>query len=73
MDKIIKEIFEMVIELRKISQINNELLGFLCQKVAPATDLEKDLLDSRDIIITSLEMSELFEQYDVMPEEYGIA
>jgi len=69
MDELLKEIYQMVIELRKISQINNELLGFLCQKVSPVDDDT----DTAHMMITSLEMAQLFEEYNVMPEEFGIS
>ena len=73
MDNLIKEIFKMIKELREISHANNELLGFICQKVAPSGQVEKTSIDIADCMETSLEMSEMFEKYDIMPDEFGIS
>ena len=34
MDKVIKEILEMVIQVKRLAEANNELLGFICQKIS---------------------------------------
>ena len=73
MDDLIKELYQMVVELRKISQANNDLLGFICQKVAPNKKLHSQEIDLLDVAYISMEMSEICEEYDVMPEEYGLA
>jgi len=73
MDNLIKQIFKMMNELREISKANNELLGFICQRVAPSGNIEKDSIDIDDFMTTSLEMSEMFEKYDIMPDEFGIS
>ena len=73
MENLIKEIFKAIKELRQISHANNELLGFICQKIAPAGEVEKDYMEIGDFMTTSLEMSEMFEKYDIMPEEFGIS
>ena len=73
MDDLIKELYQMVVELRKISQANNDLLGFICQKVAPNKKLNSQEIDLLDVAYISMEMSEICEEYDVMPEEYGLA
>lgn len=73
MDNLIKEIFKMIKELREISHANNELLGFICQKVAPSGQVEKTSIDIADFMETSLEMSEMFEKYDIMPDDFGIS
>ena len=48
MEDLIKEIFKMVSQIKRISEANNDLLGFVCSKVAPAkkiTSQDIDLLD----------------------------
>ena len=73
MNNLIKEIFKMIKDLREISKANNELLGFVCQKIAPKNSIEKDYIDTSDFMTTSLEMSEMFEKYNIMPDEFGIS
>ena len=73
MDDLIKEIYKMVVELRKISEANNDLLGFICSKVAPNKKIYQEDISVDDMISISMEMSEMFEKYDVMPDEYGLA
>ena len=73
MEALIKEIFKMIKELREVSKANNELLGFICQKIAPSDSVEKDYIDIDKFMTTSLEMSEMFEKYDIMPDEFGIS
>jgi hypothetical protein len=73
MESIIKEIFKMIKELREVSKANNELLGFICQKISSNDSVEKDYLEIGDFMTTSLEMSEMFEKYDIMPDEFGIS
>lgn len=72
MDKVIKEILEVVIQVKRLAEANNELLGFICQKISPVST-KKEYLDTKDFMIASLEMSEMFEEYDIMPEDYGIS
>ena len=73
MDDLIKEIYKMVVELRKISEANNDLLGFICTKVAPNKKIYQEDISVDDMISISMEMSEMFEKYEVMPDEYGLA
>jgi len=73
MDDLIKELYKMVVELRKISEANNDLLGFICSKVAPNKKIHQEDISVDDMISVSMEMSEMFEKYDVMPDEYGLA
>jgi len=73
MDDLIKELYKMVVELRKISEANNDLLGFICQKVAPNKKICQEDISVDDMMSISMEMSEMFEKYDVMPEEYGLS
>jgi len=73
MDDLIKEIYKMVVELRKISEANNDLLGFICSKVAPNKKIHQEDISVDDMISISMEMSEMFEKYDVMPDEYGLS
>jgi ribosome maturation factor RimP len=73
MDDLIKELYKMVVELRKISEANNDLLGFICSKVAPNKKIHQEDISVDDMISISMEMSEMFEKYDVMPDEYGLA
>ena len=73
MDDLIKELYKMVVELRKISEANNDLLGFICSKVAPNKKIHQEDISVDDMISISMEMSEMFEKYDVMPDEYGLS
>ena len=73
MDDLIKELYKMVKELRRISEANNDLLGFICQKVAPHKKIYEENIDITDMAYISMEMSELYEKYDIMPDEYGLA
>ena len=73
MDDLIKEIYKMVVELRKISEANNDLLGFICSKVAPNKKIHQEDISVDDMISISMEMSEMFEKYDVMPDEHGLS
>lgn len=73
MDDLIKELYKMVVELRKISEANNDLLGFICTKVAPNKKIYQQDISVDDMMSISMEMSEMFEKYDVMPDEYGLA
>ena len=73
MDDLIKELYKMVKEVRKISEANNDLLGFICSKVAPNKKIHQEDISVDDMMSISMEMSEIFEKYDVMPEDYGLA
>jgi len=72
MKDLIQKLYLMVLELREISEANNELLGFLCMKIAPNKTSTKEI-DKSDISYISMEMSELCEKYDIMPEDFGVA
>ena len=63
----------MVSQIKRISEANNDLLGFVCSKVAPSKKITSQDIDLLDVAYISMEMSEMFEEYDVMPDEYGIA
>ena len=44
MEDILKSILKNIMELKQISQANNDLLGFICSKVAPVKKLQdKDI------------------------------
>jgi ribosome maturation factor RimP len=73
MEDLIKELYKMVKEVRRISEANNDLLGFICSKVAPNKKIYQEDISVDDMISISMEMSEMFEKYDVMPDEYGLA
>jgi len=73
MDDLIKEIYKMVKELRRISEANNDLLGFICQKVAPHKKIYEENIDITDMAYISMEMSEIFEKYNISPDEFGIS
>lgn len=73
MDDLIKELYKMVKELRRISEANNDLLGFICSKVAPNKKIYQEDISVDDIMFISMEMSEIFEKYNVMPDEYGLS
>ena len=72
MEDLIKELYRMVVELRKISETNNELLGFICRKIAPIKQTKEDI-DLLDMAYISMEMSEIFEKYNISPDEFGIS
>jgi hypothetical protein len=63
----------MVKELRRISEANNELLGFICSKVAPTKKIYQEDIDITDMAYISMEMSEIFEKYNISPDEFGIS
>ena len=63
----------MVSQIKRITEANNDLLGFVCSKVAPTKKITTKEIDLLDVAYISMEMSEIFEEYDVMPEDYGIA
>jgi len=73
MKELLKEIVRMVVELREISQANNDLLGFICQQVAPSKKLIDKDISAQEMMSISLEMSEIFEKYNVSPDEYGLS
>ena len=73
MEDLIKELYKMVKELRRISEANNELLGFICSKVAPTKKIYQEDVSVDEMMSISMEMSELYEKYDIMPDEYGLA
>jgi hypothetical protein len=73
MEDLIKELYKMVKEVRRISEANNDLLGFICSKVAPNKKIYQEDISVDDMISISMEMSEMFEKYDVMPDEYGLS
>ena len=73
MEDLIKELYKMVKEVRRISEANNDLLGFICSKVAPNKKIYQEDISVDDVMSISMEMSEIFEKYDVMPDEYGLA
>ena len=73
MDDLIKELYKMVKELRRISEANNELLGFICSKVAPTKKIYEENIDITDMAYISMEMSEIFEKYNISPDEFGIS
>ena len=73
MDNLLKKILKQIVELKEKSQANNDLLGFLCSKIAPSKKIhEKDITVS-EMMMISMEMSEIFEKYGVTPDEYGIS
>lgn len=73
MEDLIKELYKMVKELRRISEVNNELLGFICSKVAPTKKIYQENIDIADMAYISMEMSEIFEKYNISPDEFGIS
>lgn len=73
MEDLIKELYKMVKELRRISEANNDLLGFICQKVAPHKKIYEENIDITDMAYISMEMSEIFEKYNISPDEFGIS
>ena len=51
MDDLIKELYKMVAEIRKISEANNDLLGFICTKVAPNKKMYQEDISVDDIML----------------------
>jgi hypothetical protein len=73
MSKSIKEILRQVKEIVEISKANNDLLGFICSKISPPGEVIKQELNINEDLLISMEMSELLDKYDAMPEEFGIS
>jgi len=73
MSKSIKEILKLVKEIVEISKANNDLLGFICSKISPPGEVIKQELNINEDLLISMEMSELLDKYDAMPEEFGIS
>ena len=73
MEDLIKEIFKMVSQIKRISEANNDLLGFVCSKVAPTKKITSQEIDLLDMAYISMEMSEIFEKYNISPDEFGIS
>tara|TARA_A100001515_G_scaffold106740_1_gene87515 strand:- start:430 stop:651 length:222 start_codon:yes stop_codon:yes gene_type:complete len=73
MEDLIKEIFKMVSQIKRISEANNDLLGFVCSKVAPTKKITSQDIDLLDMAYISMEMSEIFEKYNISPDEFGIS
>ena len=76
MEDLVKKLYKMVVEVRKISEANNELLGFICSKIAPSdTVVQKEIkdIDVADMFAISMEMSEMFEKYNITADEYGLS
>tara|TARA_B100000214_G_scaffold310504_1_gene242326 strand:- start:75 stop:296 length:222 start_codon:yes stop_codon:yes gene_type:complete len=73
MDDLIKEIFKMVSQIKRITEANNDLLGFVCSKVAPSKKITSQDIDLLDMAYISMEMSEIFEKYNISPDEFGIS
>ena len=68
MDKLLKEILKLVLEIKQISGHNNDLLGFLCSKSSLLPQGTQ-----KDFISVSMEMSEMFDKYNISPDEFGIS
>tara|TARA_R100000353_G_scaffold167421_1_gene129484 strand:- start:404 stop:625 length:222 start_codon:yes stop_codon:yes gene_type:complete len=73
MEDLIKEIFKMVSQIKRITEANNDLLGFVCSKVAPSKKITSQDIDLLDMAYISMEMSEIFEKYNISPDEFGIS
>ena len=75
MDKLLKEILKLVLEIKEISEsnnsisgINNELLGFLCKQSSLLPQQSQE-----DFISVSMKMSEISDKYNISPDEFGIS
>ncbi len=68
MDKLLKEILKLVLEIKQISGHNNDLLGFLCKQSSLLPQQSQE-----DFISVSMEMSEMFDKYNISPDEFGIS
>ncbi len=63
----------MVSQIKRITEANNDLLGFVCSKVAPSKKITSQDIDLLDMAYISMEMSEIFEKYNISPDEFGIS
>ena len=70
MDKILQEILRLVLEIKKVSSHNNALLGFVCSRVSPMPPIQKD---HKELMSISMEMSEIFDKYNITADEFGIS
>ena len=73
MKELLKDIYRVVLELKKIQEINNDLLGFICQQISPNKKAINKDISTKEMLIISMEMSEILDEYDVMPDEYGLS
>jgi hypothetical protein len=70
MDKILQEILKLVLEIKKISNYNNNLLGFVSSRVSPMPPIIKE---HKELMSISMEMSEIFDKYNITADEFGIS
>lgn len=70
MNKILQEILRLVLEIKKISNHNNDLLGFVSSRVSPMPPILKD---HKELMSISMEMSEIFDKYNITSDEFGIS
>tara|TARA_Y100000401_G_scaffold117215_1_gene125161 strand:- start:1770 stop:1991 length:222 start_codon:yes stop_codon:yes gene_type:complete len=73
MKQLLKQIIILLQEIFEVAKANNDLLGFICKKISPPGDIIKDKMDINKQMLISMEMSEILDEHDAMPEEYGIS
>lgn len=73
MNKLLKDIVILLKEIYEVAKANNDLLGFICGKISPPGEITKESINIDDQMLVSMEMSEMLDKYDAMPEEYGIS
>jgi|TARA_B100001939_G_C16886832_1_gene593490 hypothetical protein len=73
MNKLLKDIVVLLKEIYEVAKANNDLLGFICSKISPPGEITKESIKIDNQMLVSMEMSEMLDKYDAMPEEYGIS
>ena len=73
MKRLLQDIIILLKEIYEVAKANNDLLGFVCKKMSNSGEIIKDEVDINKQMIISMEMSQILDEHDAMPEEYGIS